>query len=289
MEVSDAGSFAKAAQRMNCSTTTVSRLVRELETELGTPLLLRTTRNVRLNSTGTQKLPECRRIIDAVDALRHHSASEPCMLVGELKVTTTTTFAQRRLIPLLPEFLEQHPRLKIHWHLNDERIDLTAQGVDMAVRIAHLKDSGMVARRLGSVDIWLVASPDLLRREGRPRQLNDIASMSCTVCTVPHFRNRWPLDPDALVDGPVWTDCGDASREVAIAGLGVAFLPDFMVEDAVRDGRLIRLFAKQRLASVELAILYPGRKQITAAAAAFGEFLARKLSHDAREHPKRQG
>lgn len=281
VEVSDAGSFVKAAQRMNCSTTTVSRLVRELETELGTPLLLRTTRNVRLNSTGTKRLSECRRIIDAIDALNQSGDTEPRALGGELKVTTTTTFAQRRLIPLLPEFLEQHPRLKIHWHLNDERIDLAAQGVDMAVRVAHLKDSGMVARRLGSVEIWLVASPDLLRREGHPRQLNDIASMSCAVCTVPHFRNRWPLHPDALVDGPVWTDCGDASREVAIAGLGVAFLPDFMVEDAVRDGRLIRLFAKQSLAAVELAILYPGRKQITAAAAAFGEFLARKLRQNA--------
>lgn len=277
IEVGEAGSFVKAAERMNCSTTKVSRLVRELESELGMPLLLRTTRSVQLNSEGLHRLQECRRIVEAIDALQRHREDSPRELSGELKITTTTTFAQKRLIPLLPEFLQQHPRLKIHWRLNDDRIDLSAQGVDMAVRVAHLKDSGMVARRLGTVDIWLVAAPDLLQREGWPTQLNDVASMTCTVCTVPHFRNRWPLDPDALVDGPVWTDCGDASREAAIAGLGVGFLPDFMVEDAVADGRLIRLFPELKLASVELAILYPGREQITAAAAAFGKFLTGKL------------
>lgn len=277
VEVGRAGSFTAGARRLNCSSTTISRLVRELETELGLPLLLRTTRSVTLSSEGERYLRECEDILKAIDGLRRHQPDQARELVGTLKVTSTTTFAQKRLIPLLPEFLAEHPRLQLHWHLNDERIDLSAQGADMAVRVAHLQDSRMVARRLGRVHIWLVAAPQLLQRLGQPSQPRDVANMDCVVCTVPHFKNRWPLQPDALVNGPVWTDCGDAAREAAIAGLGVAFLPDFMVADAIADGRLVQLFAEQSLASVELAILYPGRQQISAAAAAFGDFLAERL------------
>lgn len=277
VEVARCGSFARAAQRLNCSTTTVSRLVRECEQELGHALLSRTTRSVALNSFGQRRLPECEQILAALGKLHSDSQGEARELTGTLRVASTSAYARTRLFPLLPEFLQSHPGLSIHWRLNDERTDLSAQGMDMAVRVAHLHDSDMIVRRLGRVEIWLVAAPALLRREGRPRTLGDVAAMTCTVCTVPHFRNRWPLDPDTHVTGPVWTDCGEASRDAAIAGLGVAFLPDFMVEDAVRTGQLVRLFEQQTLSSVEIAILYPGRNQISAAAAAFGEFLASRL------------
>lgn len=278
VEVVRAGSFVKAAERMHCSTTTVSRLVRELEAELGQPLLLRTTRSIALSAAGQRRYPECQRIVASVDALQQQSAEEHRELSGELRITSTTTFVQKRIVPLLPEFIAQHPRLKLLWSLHDARLDLAAQGMDMAIRVAHLDDSGMVARRLGQIHIWLVASPAQLDREGMPAHPNDVARMQCSVCTVPHFKNRWPLQPDALVDGPVWADCGDVSREVAIAGLGVAYLPDFMVEDAVNDGRLVRLFPDVEFGSVELAVLYPGRHQITAAAAAFGDYLAQRLA-----------
>ena len=278
VEVARSGSFVKAAERLNCSTTTASRLVRELEQQLGHALLLRTTRNVTLNSFGHRRLADCERILASVDALDRGADSEKRALTGELRIASTSTFARTRLMPLVPEFLERHPHLNMHWHLSDERLDLSAQGLDMAVRVAHLGDSGMVARRLGRVDIWLVAAPSLLAREGMPRVPHDVSKMTCTVCTVPHFRNRWPLDPDAHVNGPVWTDCGDASREAAIAGLGVAFLPDFLVAEAVADKRLIRLFPERRFSSVEVAVLYPGRHQISAAAAAFGDYLIAQLA-----------
>jgi len=280
VEVARAGSFVQAADRLNCSTSSVSRLVRELETQLGQALLLRTTRSLTLSSFGERKFAECQRIVDAVDALHHVADGETRQLHGDLRVTSTAAFAKQRLIPLLPEFLAQHPDLRVHWHLNDERVDLSAQGMDMAIRIANLSDSGMVARRLGRVDIWLVAAPSLLERAGYPSGLSDIAKLPCSVCTVPSFRNRWPLDPETHVDGPVWADCGEVSREVAVAGLGVGYLPDFMVEDAVEQGRLVRLFPERVLGSVEMAILYPGRNQITAAASAFGEYLASRLRAD---------
>ncbi len=277
VEVVRGGSFVQAADRLNCSTSSVSRLVRELEAQLGQALLLRTTRSVTLSSFGERKFEECQRIVAAVDSLHHVADGEKRQLKGDLKITSTAGYAKQRVIPLLPDFLEQHPDLRIHWHLNDERVDLSAQGMDMAIRIANLRDSGMVARRLDKVEIWLVAAPKFLAREGYPKNLADIAQMPCSVCTVPSFRNRWPLEPEVHVDGPVWADCGEVSREVAVAGLGVAYLPDFMVEDAIRQGSLVRLFPERELGAVELAILYPGRNQITAAASAFGEYLAGRL------------
>lgn len=277
VEVGRAGSFVAGAKRLGCSTTTASRLVRELEEALGEPLLLRTTRSVRLSSQGLRRLPDCENIIHAMDALCQPSPEQREDLAGELRVATSTSFAQRRVMPILPEFLQQHPRLKMFWQLNDQRMGLSTQGVDMAIRIAPLDNSGMVARRLGRIGIWLVVSPQQIEREGMPKDLQDVANMSCTVCTVPRFRNRWPLNPQTLVDGPLWTDCGDVSREAAIAGLGVAFLPDFMVENEVADGRLVRLFPERDIGSVEIAVLYPGRNQVSVAAAAFGEFLVRRL------------
>ncbi len=277
VEVARSGSFVKAAERLNCSTTTASRLVRELEQQLGHALLLRTTRNVSLNSFGQRRLPECEKILESVDMLDRGAGDEQRALTGDLRIASTSTFARTRLIPLVPDFLKRHPALNLHWHLSDQRQDLSSQGVDMAIRVAYLGDSGMIARRLGQVDIWLVASPALLAKEGMPRVPHDVAKMTCTVCTVPHFRNRWPLDPDAHVNGPVWTDCGDASREAAIAGLGVAFLPDFLVAEAVHDKRLVRLFPERRFSSVEVAVLYPGRHQISASAAAFGDYLIEHL------------
>ncbi len=280
VEVARAGSFVQAAERLNCSTSTASRLVRELEVQLGQTLLLRTTRSLTLSSFGERKFAECQRIVDAVDSLHHVAEGESRRLQGDLKITATAAYTKQRLIPLLPEFLERHPDLRIHWQLNDERVDLSKQGVDMAIRIANLRDSGMVARRLGKVQIWLVAAPAFLARYGEPQSPQEIATLPCSVCTVPSFRNRWPLDPEVCVDGPVWADCGEVSREAAIAGLGVAYLPDFMVEDAIQRGDLVRLFPRQPSATVELAILYPGRNQITAAASAFGEYLASRLRTD---------
>ncbi len=278
VEVARADSFVQAAERLNCSTSSVSRLVRELETQLGQALLLRTTRSLALSSFGERKFADCQRIVDAVDTLHHEADGEKRELRGDLRVTCTGTFVKQRLVPLLPGFLAQHPRLRVHWHVNDDQVNLSAQGMDMAIRIANLRDSGMVARRLSRVDIWLVAAPVFLQRYGVPATLADIAKLPCSVCTVPDFRNRWPLEPDVHVDGPVWADCGEVSREVVLAGLGVGYLPDFMVEDAIREGRLVRLFPERSLQSVELSILYPGRNQITAAASAFGEYLARSLA-----------
>lgn len=277
VEVVRCGSFVKAAEHLRCSTSSISRLIRDLEVDLGQPLLLRTTRSLTLSSFGERRYQDCQKIIEAVDSLNSAADEESRSLSGDLRISTTTSFAQKRLIPLLPEFLEQHPKLRLHWYLNDQRVDLSAQGMDMAIRVANLQDSGMVARRLGRVDIWLVAAPRLLAREGMPGKLADVAAMSCSVCTVPSFRNRWPLEPETHVNGPVWADCGEVSREAAIAGLGVGFLPDFMVEDAVADGRLIRLFPEQELASVELSVLYPGRHQINAAASALGDYFAARL------------
>ncbi|MFS1704379.1 LysR family transcriptional regulator [Alteromonas sp. AMM-1] len=272
------GSFNAGAERLNCSATSVSRLVKEFEQYIGQPLLLRTTRNVALNDAGKRLFPQCEAIIESISTLNEMAQLPLENVEGELRVACTTTFAQKRLIPLLPDFVEQYPKLTIHWLLSDDRIDLSAQGADISIRVTRLDDSSMVARHLANCEIWLVAAPSLLKKFGMPTQLSDIASMPCAICTVPRFKNYWPLQPEQHVQGPVWTDCGDASREVAVAGLGVAFLPDYMVEDAVNSGQLVRLFPDQAILTFDIALLFPGKSQISPAARAFGDFLISRFS-----------
>jgi DNA-binding transcriptional LysR family regulator len=277
VEVARRGSFASAAKQLGISTSSASRLVMELEDWLGTPLLRRTTRRLTLTDAGEQYLERCADIVEATDNLQRDAEALAERPRGRLNVTAASFLMRSRIAPLLPEFLEQYPDIRLDLDLRDKPIDLIGEGIDVAIRIGHLADSAMIALKLGEIRLRLTASPAFLDEYGAPETLDTLPSYPCLVDTIPAHGGRWPIGRRIKVEGRVSANDGDIIRQMTLAGLGISYLPDFHVDDDIAAGRLVSLFADETGDPVGIYALYPARRQITGAARAFVDFLAIRM------------
>ena len=271
--VAKRGSFAAAATHLGISTSSISRLVRELEDWLGTALLRRTTRHLTLTDAGERYFERCREIVAATDDLFQDAKSQSDEPRGRLHVAAAAYPMRKRIAPLLPAFLRRCPDVQLRLHLQDKPVDLIAEGVDVAIRIGELADSSMIARKCGDVTLRLSAAPGFLAKHGTPNSLDELPSFPCLVDTTPKHGHRWPIGRKIDVDGPVTANDGEIIREMTLAGLGISYLPDFFVESDIADGRLISLFPEQIVERVGIYALFPARRQVTAASRAFIDFL----------------
>lgn len=277
VEVTRRGSFASAAAQLGISTSSISRLVQELEDWLGAHLLRRTTRHVTLTDAGEHYLERCREIVAATDDLHRDAKAQAEQPRGKLHIAAAAYPMRKRIAPLLPSFLAAYPDVRLHLHLQDKPVDLIAEGIDVAIRIGDLADSAMIARKCGEVTLRLTAAPEFLDRHGTPKSLDDLPSFPCLVDTTPRHGSRWPIGRRINVDGPVTANDGEIVREMTLAGLGISHLPDFFVEHDIAEGRLISLFPDQLGESVGIYTLFPARRQITAAARAFADFMVAEM------------
>jgi DNA-binding transcriptional LysR family regulator len=275
--VAKRGSFAAAATHLGISTSSISRLVHELEDWLGTALLRRTTRHVTLTDTGEHYLQRCREIVAATDELFQDAKASSDQPRGRLHVAAAAYPMRKRIAPLLPAFLAGCPDVQLRLHLHDKPVDLIAEGVDVAIRIGDLADSAMIARRCGDVTLRLSAAPAFLAKHGAPKSLDELPSFPCLVDTTPKHGHRWPIGRKIDVDGPVTANDGEIIRQMTLAGLGISYLPDFFVEDDIAAGRLFSLFPEQIVEKVGIYALFPARRQITAAARAFVDFMVENM------------
>ena len=278
VEVARSGSFARAATRLGRSTSSVSRQVMDLETWLGAPVFRRTTRRLTLTDAGGMFLPRCAGVVEAADGIERDAAAMAETPQGALHVASAPFLARHRMVPHLPEFAERFPAVRLRLHLDDHPVDLVGEGMDLAIRVGTLEDSALVTRRIGQTRLLLTASPAFLKEQGTPTSVGEISSYPCLVDTVPSHGNRWPLASGLPVDGPVTANDGEIIRDLTLAGLGISFLPDFFVEDDVRAGRLVGLFEEEIDHVIGIHVIYPPRRQITAAARTFAGFLAERLS-----------
>jgi DNA-binding transcriptional LysR family regulator len=274
VEVARHGSFAAAARHLKLSTSSVSRLVIDLEDWLQTPLLRRTTRSLTLTDAGERYLERCQGIVAAWDDLRKDAKAHTELPRGWLHIAGAAYPMRKRIAPLLPQFLANYPEVKLQLHLHDKPVDLIAEGIDIAIRIGELEDSSLIARKCGDVAIKLTASPAFLSRHGSPQSLDELPSFPCLVDTTPRHGHRWPIGRRINVDGPVAANDGEIVRQMTLAGLGISFLPDFIVEDDIAQGRLVDLFTKALNERIGIYTLLPVRRQITPAARAFADFIA---------------
>lgn len=278
VEVAKRGSFAAAAKTLGLSTSSVSRLVLELEDWLGTPVLRRTPRNVALTDAGEQFLERCVDIVTAADNLQKDAQALTDQPRGKLNVAAAAYPARKRIAPLIPAFLERYPEVSLNLQLQDKPINLIGEGIDVAVRIGHLEDSSMIARKCGEVAIRLTTSPQFLEENGTPTSLDALPSFPCLIDTTSSHGRRWPVGRRINVNGPVIANDGGIIRQMTLAGLGISLLPDFFVDEDIATGRLISLFADEIDERVGIYLLYPSTRKITAAARAFIDFMAEHLS-----------
>ena len=279
VQVVDNGSFSAAAERLGLSRAQVSKSVMQLEAHLDTRLLNRTTRRISLTDSGRIYYERSRAILDEVTEAEEYAREDNAEARGVLTVGAPTSFGLLHLQPLIPAFLEAHPQVQISLSLADRFLDVVAEGFDVALRIAELEDSSLVARRLAPCRRVLCAAPAYLQKHGTPRVPQDLAIHACLVYSNELRPDTWTLHGPVgaervTVNGPVCADNGDILCAAAEAGLGVTLLPTFIVGEALRAGRLVTVLDDFCPPDLTINAVYPSRRFLAAKVRSFVDFLA---------------
>ena len=266
--VARAGSFTKAARDLELPKSTVSRKVSRLEARLGVRLLHRTTRNLTLTDAGVEYYRSCSRVVadltNAELAVTQLQASPR----GTLRITAPVEFGAGFLGPLVVELLERHEDLRVDLVLTDRVIDLVTEGFDAAIRAGLLKDSTLVARKLGTVRRVICVSPDYFARKGVPRTPDDLRHHDCIIFHAGHEGTTWRIGGpkkivDVLISGPVVVNNFDFVHEVALAGVGIACLPTFRCAQDLKAGRLQTILDDWTTEKIFLSVVYPSARYIS--------------------------
>lgn len=240
LAVAAAASLSAAARQLDVMPMQVSRRIAALEDELGVRLFHRTTRSVGLTAEGEALLPYANSMIDAEESAMGELRPSSTAVSGVLRVTAPSVFGQSIVLALLPGLLAEHPRLRVDLDVSDRVVDIVAAGFDLALRVAPLADSELIARRIAANPRVLCAAPAYLQRHGRPRCLAELESHQCIQLQAVA---RWPFVVDGVVQrrrlhGRVATSSVDAVRSAAVAGLGIAMLAYWDVVQQLREGTL---------------------------------------------------
>ena len=244
VEVADAGGVSSAARRLGVSKSIVSRRLLRLEEELGVQLVARTPRGAALTEAGTTFRDYAARVCAEMDAAKETLLPEGD-LRGRLRVAAPLTFGPTHFAPVLAEMARRHPDLHIHACYTDRFVDLVAEGYDCAIRVGYLQDSGLIAKRIGPMNGKLVASPEYIRAHGAPETPDDIAGHEALM----QGTETWQfLDGGKTVTarprGRFKADNGTALVAAAVAGLGIAYLPDDVTGEHVAAGRLVPIMTR---------------------------------------------
>jgi DNA-binding transcriptional LysR family regulator len=248
-KVAETRSFAAAAAELKLSKATVSKAVSRVEAKLKTRLFNRTSRRIALTEAGRALTDRASHILAEGEAAEDEALSQSTAVRGLVRLAAPMSFGVLHVAPLLPEFLAAYPEVSIDLHLSDATVDMIGDGFDAAIRIAVLPDSSLIARRICGMPRYLVGSPNYLELHGRPRHPLHLAEHVCITyghASAPEtwrFTHKNGKSATVRPSGPLRINNGDAMMPALIAGTGLAVLPEFIVRDALADGRLERLLA----------------------------------------------
>jgi DNA-binding transcriptional LysR family regulator len=253
-------SFAAAATELALSKATVSKAVTRLEARLGARLFNRTSRRLALTDAGQKLSERAARLLADGEAAENEALAQSVAPRGLVRLAVPMTFGLKAVAPILPEFLARYPDVAIDLHLSDAMVDLIGEGFDAGLRIASLPDSSLIARRLCAVPRYTVASPDYLKRHGRPTHPMQLAQHKClgyaylSTPGVWHYTNARGEQASVRPAGPLRVNNGEALIPALLAGLGIADLPEFIVGDAIAAGEVEVILKdwKQREGAVHL-------------------------------------
>ncbi len=284
-KVAELGSFSAAADRLDLSKSAVSKLVRGLEDHLGAKLLHRTTRRLGLTDTGARYVEQTARLLADLAEIEAEAASVRAIPRGRLRVNAPMSFGLSHVAPLLPGLLRAHPELEIDLTLNDRVVDLVDEGYDVAVRVGHLPDSSLVARKLAETTLVLVASEAYLATAPPLAAAVDLARHRCLIYAYGPLREEWRLFDggravDVRVRGPLRANNGEALAIAAVEGLGIALLPRFLAAPSLARGALRRVLPEVTGGTLPVHALYPANRHPVAKLRAFVDHLRRHLDID---------
>jgi DNA-binding transcriptional LysR family regulator len=281
------GSFAAAARHLDMAPSMVTRSVAALERDLGVRLMQRTTRKLSLTEAGAAYYERVRGLLEGLDRASDEARATTGDVTGPVRITSSVTFGQMVLVPLLPALRERHPGLQLELILTDTMLDLVAERVDLAVRLGPAQDSSLIGQRLVAIRYRVCASPAYLALHGRPSQPAELALRDCLRQPLPGFRTQWKFrGPDSAlqsVDVHGWLMLSNALalHRAALDGLGPTLLADWLVDPDLTAGRLVDLFPCHEVTAANFDagvwVMYASRAYVPRRVRAVVEFLKQQI------------
>lgn len=284
VRVVEEGSFSAAARALGLAPSSVSRQVSQLEGELGARLFHRTTRKQSLTETGEIYFQHAHRIVADLDAAQLAVNRLTDTPSGTLHVTIEADFAVAFIAPILPDFLDRYPDVRVRISMTPEEIDLIDAGLDLAIRIGHLDDSSLIARKLGQSHSLLCASPSYLAIHGTPTHPSELSTHNCLSFRVRPGKNHWRFHlSEELVDVPI-SGCLNANslsflRSMAVAGRGIIMVPKWMVRDDLKQGHLVPVLSELTMdpAGTPVNAVFAHNRHLAPKVRGFVDFLAERM------------
>ncbi|WP_316160562.1 LysR family transcriptional regulator [Bradyrhizobium sp. SZCCHNRI20481] len=282
-------SFAGAAQELSLSKASVSKAVSRLEERLGTRLFNRTSRRLALTDAGQRLSERAAQLLADGEAAETEALAQSLTPRGLVRFAVPMTFGVKKIAPLLPVFLEQYPEVSIDLHMSDATVDLIGEGFDLALRIARLPDSSLVARRLCAMPRYTVAAPSYLKRHGRPTHPMHLAEHKCfgyaylSTAGVWHYTNAAGEQASVRPAGQLRVNNGEALLPAVLAGLGIADLPDFIVGDAIASGEVEVILKGWSQPEGAMHLVMPPGGPRPARVEVLAEFLVKELAKGKRK------
>lgn len=285
-KAAEMGSFTAAAEMLGVTPASVSRSISRLEARLGVRLFTRTTRSVRLTSDGELYRAECQQALEQIAEAERAITGQQSEPKGLVRVSVGTLYGHHRLVPLLPGFMAAYPGVEIELNVSNRNIDFVEDGYDLAIRLGEPRDSRLVARKLEEASVGVFGAPDYLRRKGKPRTLEDLATHDLIQFVLPStgrpmpwifrnaagedidftFKSRQRVHEDVLA-GVGW----------AIAGGGLFQIYHFVAMEAVRNGQLVEVLHGAGGRSRSFHVLYPQNRHLSARVRVLADYLAEAI------------
>ena len=278
-KVIETQSFTQAANQQNISVAMASKLVSQLEEHLKTRLLQRTTQKIVPTEAGMLYYQRCQAILLDLSEADSSISNMATSLQGNLLISVPRDFGLLYISPNLPKFIELHPNLHVEIEFEDKRVDLVAEGYDLALRIGYMQDSSLVARKISSSPMHFVASPSYLESRGTPLTPDDLEYHQGLLYKSSLNQVHWQSTKANQIQrykiqSKVVSNNGMALLEMTKAGLGISNSPSFFVKEALASGELVEILSEYKQKPLDIYVVYPNRRHLPAKVRAFIEFLA---------------
>ena len=280
--------FSAAADALDMSTPAVTRQVAALEKRLSARLLNRTTRRLSPTSTGAAYYQRCVQLLAEFDELEASVGAQALQPSGRLRINAPVSYGIARLAPLLPAYCARYPQVELDLQLSDRLVDMVEEGYDLAIRITRDPAPSLIARHLAQVRIGLYAAPSYLAGRGVPTTPQMLAGHDCLSYTYTAGGDAWQLQgPQGEVNVPLAphlrANNGDVLREAAIAGMGIIAQPDFIIDQALADGRLVPVLPEWALPAIGIHAVYASRSHLAPKVRSFIDYLVECLDESTAE------
>ncbi len=269
VRVVEAGTFVAAADRLGLSTSSLSRLIADLEQHLGARLLNRTTRRLSLTESGQAYYERSVTLLADLAEAEALAGQSAAHARGTIRLTCSYSMAEQKVAPAIASFVARHPAVKFEVVVSDRVVDLVEEGFDLAIRVGQVGSDRLVARRLGSMRLVLCAAPRYLREHPAPVAPADLARHNALTYAYSASPRLWRFTGadgtvhEVRVAGNLHANSGDALRAAAVEGLGVIYEPDFLLDAAIRAGELVPLLAEYRGGEGDIWAVYPSRRHLS--------------------------